>query len=195
MPAAGQDAERRGDSMKSGKLEARTIALVAVMAAVTCVFTLIRFPIMGGRGYVHLGDMAANFAAVAFGPWFGMAIAGGGMALADILSGYAFFAPATLIIHGLQGFVVGYIAFLSRRNQVAMLVGAILGEVIMVVGYFIAELTFYRYGLPLALAEVPWNLAQGLFGLLGVYLFLMVARAYPPLLMRGGDRGGSDTGR
>jgi len=180
--------------MRSVKLEARTIALVAVMAAVTCVFTLVRFPILGGRGYVHLGDMAANFAALAFGPWFGFAIAGGGMALADILSGYAFFAPATLVIHGLQGFVVGYIAFLSRQRQGAMLVGAILGEIIMVVGYFLAEALFL-YGLAPALAELPWNLAQGLFGLLGVYLFLMVGRAYPPLLMRGGDRGGSDTNR
>jgi uncharacterized membrane protein len=179
--------------MRRVRLDARTIALVAVMAAVTCVFTLVRFPIMGGRGYVHLGDIAANFAALAFGPWFGLVIAGGGMALAD-LYGYASYAPTTLVVHGLQGFVVGYIAYLSRQRPGGMLVGAIVGEVIMVAGYFLAEALFL-IGLVPAIANLPWNVAQGLFGLLGVYVFLMVGRAYPPLLMRGGSRGGSDTGR
>ncbi len=175
------------------KLDARAIALVAVMAAVACVFTLVRFPIPGTKGYVHLGDIAANFAALAFGPWFGLVIAGGGMALADILGGYPFWAPWTLIIHGLQGFVVGYIAALgysaqpSRLRLAPIIVGAILGEIIMVGGYFLAE--SFLYGVAPALTSVPWNLAQGLFGLLGVPLYLMVARAYPPLLMRRGQHG------
>jgi len=64
--------------MQKRSIDARTIALVAVMAAATCVFTLlIRIPIAPTRGYVHLGDIAANFAALAFGPWFGLLIAGG----------------------------------------------------------------------------------------------------------------------
>jgi uncharacterized membrane protein len=175
------------------KLDARTIALVAVMAAVTCVFTLVRFPIPGTRGYVHLGDIAANFAALAFGPWFGLVIAGGGMALADIVGGYPFWAPWTLVIHGLQGFVVGYIALLGRGAEPnrlpvgPMLIGAAIGELIMVIGYFLAGIVMEGTGA--AIAGIPWNLAQGLFGLLGVPLFLMVARAYPPLLLRRGRHG------
>jgi len=177
------------------KLGTRSIALIAVMAAVTCVFTLIRFPIPGTRGYIHLGDIAANFAALAFGPWFGLVIAGGGMALADILGGYPFWAPATFIIHGLQGFVIGYIANFGRSAQSnrlpvgPMFVGAVLGEVIMVVGYFIAGI--FIEGIGAAIVGIPWNAVQGVFGILGVPLFLMVARAYPPLIMRRGPHGDS----
>jgi uncharacterized membrane protein len=46
--------------MNDRKLSTRTIALLAIMVAVTCVFTLlIRIPIAPTRGYIHLGDVAA----------------------------------------------------------------------------------------------------------------------------------------
>jgi uncharacterized membrane protein len=177
--------------MKAQRFDARTVALVAIMAAVTCVFTLVRFPILAGRGYIHLGDIAANLAAIAFGPWMGLVIAGGGTALADILGGYAFFAPYTFVIHGLQGFVVGYIAYLGQRRLSALLIGAIVGEAVMVVGYFAVEVWLYG-GVAPAVAELPWNVVQGVFGVLGVPLFIMVARSYPPLLHYGGRRAGGD---
>ena len=180
--------------MKSSRLSVRSIALLAIMAAVTCVFTLlIRIPIAPTRGYIHLGDVAATFSAVAFGPWFGLIIAGGGTALADLLGGYPNWAPMTFVIHGLQGFVAGYIAFLGRHRTRSMLLGAILGELIVVAGYFIVE--WPLYGLNPALAELPGNAVQGLFGLLGVPLLMMVARAYPPILLHGGPRVGSDNDR
>lgn len=180
--------------MMSRKIDARTIALVAIMAAVTCVFTLlVRIPIAPTRGYIHLGDMAANFAALAFGPWLGLAIAGGGTALADLLGGYPHWAPITFVIHGLQGFVVGYIAYFGRHRPWPMLTGAILGELIVIAGYFLAEVPLY--GLNAALVELPGNAIQGLVGLLGVPLLMMVARAYPPLLLRGGLHAGSDRNR
>ena len=165
----------------------RTIALVGIMAAATCVFTLlVRIPMAPTRGYIHLGDVAANFAALAFGPWLGLAVAGGGTALADLLGGYPHWAPLTFLIHGLQGFVVGYIAHFSRHRVGPMLAGAILGELIVIAGYFLAE--WPLYGLTPALAELPGNTIQGLVGLLGLPLFLMVSRAYPPLLLHGGWR-------
>lgn len=180
--------------MNKRKLDARSIALLAIMAAATCVFTLlIRIPIAPTRGYIHLGDVAANFSALAFGPWFGLVIAGGGTALADLIGGYPNWAPLTFVIHGLQGFVVGYIAYLSRHRTWPMFLGAALGEVIVVVGYFLAE--WPLYGLGPALTELPGNMIQGLFGLLGVPLFILVARAYPPLLFYGGPRAGSDNDR
>ena len=180
--------------MNKRKLDARTIALVAIMAAVTCVFTLlIRIPIAPTRGYIHLGDVAATFGALAFGPWFGLFIAGGGTALADLLGGYPNWAPLTFVIHGLQGFVAGYVAYLGRHRLRSMLIGAVLGEIIVVAGYFLVELPLYGVG-P-ALAELPGNAIQGLFGLLGVPLLVMVARAYPPLLLHGGPRVGSDNDR
>ena len=79
----------------------RRLALVVVMAAITCTLTLVvRIPIPATGGYIHLGDVGANFAALAFGPWVGLLIAGGGMAIADLI-GYPIFAPGTFIVHGL----------------------------------------------------------------------------------------------
>ena len=180
--------------MKNRKLDARSIALLAIMAAATCVFTLlIRIPIAPTRGYIHLGDVAANFAALAFGPWFGLIIAGGGTALADLLGGYPQWAPITFVIHGLQGFVVGHIAYLGRHRVGPLFLGALLGEIIVIVGYFLAE--WPLYGVGAALVEVPGNAVQGLFGFLGVPLFIMVSRAYPPLLLHGGPRAGDDNDR
>jgi serine/threonine protein kinase len=176
------------------KLDTRSIALVGIMVAVTCVFTLlIRIPVAPTRGYIHLGDVAANFGALAFGPWLGLIIAGGGTALADLLGGYPNWAPLTFVIHGLQGFVVGYLAYLGRHRIHTMVIGAVLGEIIVVLGYFLVEIPLY--GLGPALTELPGNAIQGLFGLLGVPLLIMVARAYPPLLLHGGPRVGSDNDR
>ena len=110
------------------------IAIVTVMAAVVCTLTLVvRIPIPATGGYIHLGDVAANFAALAFGPWIGALIAGGGMAIADLI-GYPIFAPGTLVVHGLQAIVVGLLG--RSRKPRLMFVAAIAGGVVVVVGYF-----------------------------------------------------------
>lgn len=173
--------------MVSRKTDVRLIALVAVMVAVTCVFTLlVRIPMAPTRGYIHLGDVAATFSALAFGPWLGFVIAGGGTALADLIGGYPHWAPLTLIIHGLQGFLAGYVARLGRHRPGAMLLGAFLGEVVVVLGYFLVEIPLY--GLGPALTELPGNSIQGAFGLLGMPLLYLVARAYPAVLEYGRGR-------
>lgn len=86
------------------------IASIAILTALVTVFTIIiRIPIAPTRGYINLGDVAICFAALSFGP-FTAAIAGGlGTGIADLLSGYAQWAPISFFIHGLQGYLVGII--------------------------------------------------------------------------------------
>jgi uncharacterized membrane protein len=181
--------------MLTRKLDARTVALVGIMAAVTTVATAyMRFPIPRSQGYVHLGDVIINFCAIAFGPWLGMIIGGVGTAIADVIAGVGLpYAPMSLVVHGLQGFLVGYVAYLARRHPTSTALGVALGEVIMVVGYFVGELIVF--GSNYALANVPFNIGQGVVGMLGLPLFLAVARAYPPLVTRGGPGGRSDSNR
>ena len=159
----------------------RNIALVAVMAAVTCALTyVVQVPVPATGGYIHLGDVAANFAALAFGPWLGFLIAGGGMAIADLLAGYAVYAPGTLVIHGLQAVVV---ALLGRnRKPWMMFVAAVAGGAVVVAGYFLYQSVILRMGALAAAKEVPFNVIQTLSGLVGVPVYLLVARAYPPLV-------------
>jgi energy-coupling factor transport system substrate-specific component len=129
-------------------------------------------------GYIHLGDVAANFAALAFGPWVGMVASGVGMAIADAI-GFPLYIVPTLLIHGLQGLVVGLLGW--RRPLGLKVAAAVLGQLIVIAGYFVTQIAL-GYGTGAALFEVPWNALQGLVGVIGgVALFLLVERAYPPI--------------
>ena len=162
----------------------RMIALVVVMAAAACALTLVvQFPVPATGGYIHLGDVAANFAALAFGPWLGFLIAGGGMAIADLIAGYAIYAPATLVIHGLQAIVV---ALIGRQRKIwLMFVGSLAGGAVVIAGYFLYQALILGMGAVAAAKEVPFNVIQALTGLVGVPVYLLVAKAYPPLLRWG----------
>ena len=160
------------------KLHPRTVALIAILSAVTVVFTLVvRIPFAPTRGYFTLADVGVYFASFAFGPVIGFAVGGLGTGLADILGGYAHFAIWSFLIHGLQGLVAGLLGY--RRGMLGMLAGWIAGAGVMVAGYFGVE--YFLYGPGPALAEATTvNLPQVLIGgLVGLLLVLAVRRAYP----------------
>ena len=96
------------------RLTPAMIGLLAVLIALTAVFTLlIRIP-TPARGYVNLSDVAITFAALTFGPWVGLIVGGLGTAIADLLAGYAPYAPISFVAHGLQGLLIGLIGFRRR---------------------------------------------------------------------------------
>ncbi len=53
-------------------------------------------------GYVNLGDSLVLLSGWMLGPWWGFCAAGIGSMLADVLSGYAYYAPATFLIKGVM---------------------------------------------------------------------------------------------
>jgi len=172
--------------MRTRNLSAQTISLVATLVAVTFVGTMVRvmyIPPTGG--YIHLGDVAANFAALAFGPWVGMVASGAGMAIADAI-GFPLYIIPTLLVHGLQGLVVGLLGW--RKPLPTKVAAAVLGQMIVVVGYFLAQIVL-GFGTGAALFEAPWNALQGLVGVVGgVALFILVEKAYPPISQLGQRR-------
>jgi uncharacterized membrane protein len=158
-----------------------TLAVIAIMVAVVAVLTFaVQIPIPATGGYVHFGDVGVYFSALALGPIIG-AIAGGvGCAVADIVSGYAVWAPLTLIAHGLQGLLAGYFGY--KRGLTGMIVGWAIGSIALIAVYFFGEWFIYGLGLAGALAEVGPNFVQVLVGgLIGVPLVLAIRRAYPPI--------------
>ena len=160
------------------------IAITAIMIAVTAVFTLlVRVPIPATQGYFNFSDVAVYFAAFSFGPWIGLIAGGVGAALADVIGGWAQYAPLTFFAHGLQGLVAG---FLGRgRGLTGLLVAWAVGTTVMVGVYFVGE--FWVLGLgPEAWAEVPANLIQNVAGgLVGIPLYYAVRKAYPPIVQMG----------
>jgi uncharacterized membrane protein len=164
------------------------IASIAVLAAVTTVLTRVVQVPTPARGYINLGDVAIVFTALTLGPFSAMLAGGLGTAISDLLSGpFAFWAPISLVVHGLQGLLVGLIAAAGAKSRgfgvsavwLAILAGVV-GIVVMVGGYLAAGALIVGFGA--SLADVPGNLLQGGVGVaLGILVAAAVSRAYPPV--------------
>lgn len=158
-----------------------TISLTAAFTALVAVATLIiRIPIPATGGYINIGDALIFTAALSMG-WFVGGVAGGaGSAIADMI-GYPVFAPLTLVVKGLQGLLVGYIAngINLKRDVLAWIVGSL----VMITGYFIGEAYLMQLGFAAALVEVPGNVSQVVVGgLIGLPLSRLIRKRLQPLL-------------
>ena len=150
--------------MYSEKLKKLTLA--GVFAALTAIFTLLIQIPSPTKGYINTGDVLVNLSAWVLGPLYGSAAAGIGSAMADLISGYTVYAPATLIIKA--GMAAASFAVYNRfaqkqKSYWALLAGAIAAEIIMILGY--AAFAGVLYGsFTSALLSIPENIVQGVFG-------------------------------
>ncbi|HEX2034154.1 MAG TPA: ECF transporter S component [Chloroflexota bacterium] len=154
------------------------MAATAIMTAVVTVFTAaiqVRNPASGG--YFNLSDVAIIFASVTFGPWIGLVAGGLGTAIADLILGYAQFAPLSFIAHGGEGLIAGLIAV---RRPSWLVVAWIAGVAWMMAAYFVGEVLMF--GAAQATADLlGTNWIQALAGVLGLPLYYAVRAAYPPI--------------
>jgi uncharacterized membrane protein len=166
--------------MSRKSFDPRTLAVTAVMTAIVFVLTrMVQVP-TPAKGYIHLGDAGIFFSAFAFGPWIGGIAGGLGTALADVTSGYPQWAFFSFLIHGAQGWIVGWT---SERWQgvMGLVLSTVVGAVVVIVGYLAAGMLLSGFGA--ALAELPLNVIQVAGGaVVGVPLFIAVRQAYPPLV-------------
>jgi len=165
------------------------LASLAILIAVTTIFTyMIRIPTAPTRGYLNLGDVAIFFTAITFGPVSALITGGIGTALADIISGYAQWAPFTFFAHGMQGLVIGLIIFSRKTNNetgrigvVRLILAFLCASIVMAGTYFVTGGIMYGFGA--AVTEIPGNILQNVAGvLIGYPLALAVRKAYPPVL-------------
>ncbi len=147
----------------------------ALFAALITVGTLLP-KIPGPTGYYHLGDGFIYTAAIVLGPGPAAAAAGLGSALADYLGGAAQWAPWTLVIKGIVGYVVGLVAFGKPARRLKAMV---LGAVITVIGYGLA--TSVMFDPRAALLETAGNIAQTVVGIVvALVLIPAVTAVYKP---------------
>ena len=148
----------------------KRICIYGLLIALVCVATMIVIPIPITNGYVNVGDSVIMVISALLGMPFGMVAGGVGSALADILVGYVNYAPVTLVVKGLEGFVISFIASKSVKFfSFYKLFGAILGVLIMVLGYFVCEIFMYGYGA--AVGSVLPNLFQAIASFI-IYIIL-----------------------
>ncbi len=213
----------------------RHLALIAAFTALVFLSTSIFTVELPTTGYFNLGESFVYLAALIGGPIVGGIAGGFGASLADEFLGYGSFAPATLVLKGLEGFTVGLLfnfrdvdqtrrrrfligisifiilfaiylsiangsftiakmerytiegvilpAFLllflalittaliwlveyKTKQQGRMALSCIIAGPIIIIGYFLYEIIFLKIALETALIEVPFNIAQVIFGTL-----------------------------
>lgn len=100
----------------------RRLCQSAVFAALIYVFTAY-LHVPSFHGYTHVGDGFLYLAASILPPGYAAAAGAIGAGLADLLSGYSIWAPATLVIKAVTACLFTWKAptFLCRRNFWALL--------------------------------------------------------------------------
>lgn len=131
----------------------------AVFAAAVAVATMaISIPV--GLGYLNFGEVVIYTAAFLFGGVVGGLAGGVGAAAADVILGFAMYAPITFVAKGIEGFVVGRVAGESTRSKV---IAVAAGAPFMISAYVLARA--YFEGIPAALfQELPIDIIQAVVG-------------------------------
>ncbi|MBR0376526.1 MAG: ECF transporter S component [Firmicutes bacterium] len=142
----------RQDSLKDTRMLVTTGLMLALTTIAT---TFLKIPV--GAGYIHLGDVLVLLAARLLPKKNALLSASLGAALADLLGGFAAWAPFTLVIKA--GMVLLVDAFPPERGLGRRYAGLILAGVWTVAGYYLAEGLLYANWLA-PLIGVPFNALQ-----------------------------------
>ena len=144
----------------------KTLSLVvtSLFVALTFVATWlinIRLPLVGSGGLIHLGNVPLFIAGMLFGRKCGAVAGGIGMALFDLMSGWSAWAPFTLVIVGLMGYLVGVISEKQPLKSYFAnnLLAVIVALIVKVAGYYFAEvILFGNWVAPFG--SIPGNIIQ-----------------------------------
>jgi len=156
----------------------KQLVMAALMAALTCVATMmIRIP-SPLKGYLNLGDCVVLTSGWLLSPSYGFLAAGIGSALADFFSGYVVYAPATFAIKGFMAIIACYgFRLLQKKmnSKAARMISGAAAEILMVLGYFVFE--GFMYGFAPSAVNIPANAVQGIAGLvIGALLINVLKR-------------------
>jgi uncharacterized membrane protein len=115
--------------------------------------------------------------ALTFGPIVGGLAGSIGSSIADVVSGYGYFAPFTFVIKGVEGGIAGLIS--DRMSVKRDVLAVILAGSEMIIGYFLAEFFPLQLGWA-ALTEVPGNTSQIVAGaIVGIPITLVMRKRLP----------------
>jgi len=139
---------------------AKDLSTTAIFTGLVTAATIaLKVDIPQTRGYFNLGDSMVYITAILFGPLVGGFAGGVGSMLGDVFLGYLSYPPGTLVVKGVEGFIVGYISRkpnpFEKWRRAWRLVTVILG---VVLAFLIYELGSIYY-------SVEWQ-----FTPLGIYI-------------------------
>lgn len=149
------------------QLKLKKLVTAAMLTAIICTVTMVVKIPSPFKGYLNLGDCAVLLSGYMLSPVYGFLAAGLGSALADLLSGYAAYVPATFVIKGTMALIFYFaFKFLNRKIKsiLARVLSGIFAEIFMVLGYFLFEGVLY--GFLVSAVNIPANFIQGIAGLI-----------------------------
>lgn len=144
-------------------MKTKEMTKLAMMVALTVTLSILFIiPIPATKGFVTLCEVGIYASALLFGPGGGFLVGAMSGGLIDLISGYPEWAIFSIIIHGVQGFILGYL-YNKFPNKKGLTLGFLLASLFMIVGYAFA--TALLFGWPAGLASLPSNSVQNLFGI------------------------------
>jgi uncharacterized membrane protein len=143
----------------------KKLVQIALFCALVTVGTMaITIPVPVTQGFINFGDSIIFVAAALFGPIGGMLAGAIGSSTADLLLGYAHWAPFTFVIKGMEGLICGAMLqyFMKEKKEsrkfLLQLIACCVGGLVMMGGYYLAGGAMY--GFPAALTELGANAIQ-----------------------------------
>ena len=143
-------------------------SMLVALVFLSTFFLNIKLPISVNGGLVHLGTAMLFIASILFGPKKGALAGAIGMGLFDIVGGWALWAPITIVARGLQGYIVGKIAWSNGRkgSSIALNVTATIVSIpFMIAVYYIGEVILYGNWI-VPLTSIPGDLVQNALGMI-----------------------------
>ncbi|MEI6286825.1 MAG: ECF transporter S component [Bacillota bacterium] len=161
-------------------METRVLAKYAMFAVLVFVATYaLKVPIF--HGLPHMGDAVIMALALTFGKQAGAVAGALGAMLSALLSGYnILWLPVSFIIHGLEGYLTGWIGYNSRFFS-RRLLAVVIGGLVMAVLY--QGVSFLYYGIGAVLPQFIGNVLQFSSG---VVVSLILASALERVKAMGG---------
>jgi uncharacterized membrane protein len=143
-------------------------AMLIALVFLSTFFLNIKLPIAANGGLVHLGTAMLFIASILFGPKKAALAGAIGMGLFDIVGGWTLWAPITIVARGLQGYIVGKIAWSKDRNGTSIafnVIATIVSIPFMIAVYYIGEGILYGNWIA-PLASIPGDLVQNILGII-----------------------------
>ncbi|MDT2760669.1 ECF transporter S component [Enterococcus xiangfangensis] len=144
-------------------MKTKEMTRLAMMVALTVTLSIMFIiPIPATKGFVTLCEVGIYASALLFGPTGGLLVGALSGGLIDLISGYPEWAIFSIVIHGFQGFLLGYL-YNKFSNKKGLFLGFSFASLFMIIGYALA--TALLYGWAAGLASLPGNAVQNIFGI------------------------------
>ena len=162
-------------------LQTKNLAILAVIIAFNVALSyVVKIPVTATNGFVNLVEAGIFVAALLGGARSGLIVGGLSGLLLDLLAGYPQWMVFSLVIHGLEGLVVGYFGYQKRVSS--QIIGLIIGSAIMVIGYLLAGVLLYNW--TAGVASIIGNIAQAVMGLIVALVLMPVFKRMPQVNLK-----------